>query len=40
MNLAATSTATRELLGWAPAGPTLVEDLDAGAYRADTPVTR
>ena len=40
MNLAATSTATRELLGWAPAGPTLIEDLDAGAYRADTPVTR
>lgn len=39
MNLAATSTATRELLGWAPAGPTLIEDLDAGAYRAGTPVT-
>jgi len=38
MDLAATSTATRELLGWAPAGPTLVEDLDAGAYRARTPV--
>src|ERR1700761_8938764 len=36
MNLAATSTATRELLGWAPAGPTLIEDLDAGAYRAGT----
>jgi nucleoside-diphosphate-sugar epimerase len=32
MDLAATSTATRELLGWAPAGPTLIEDLDAGAY--------
>ena len=39
MDLAATSTATRELLGWAPAGPTLIEDLDAGAYRAGTPVT-
>src|SRR5215470_7798015 len=38
MDLAATSTATRELLGWAPAGPTLIEDLDAGAYRARTPV--
>ena len=38
MNLAATSTATRELLGWAPEGPTLIEDLDAGAYRARTPV--
>jgi nucleoside-diphosphate-sugar epimerase len=34
MDLAATSTATRELLGWAPAGPTLIEDLDAGAYSA------
>jgi nucleoside-diphosphate-sugar epimerase len=33
MDLAATSTATRELLGWAPAGPTLIEDLKAGAYR-------
>jgi nucleoside-diphosphate-sugar epimerase len=32
MDLAATSTATRELLGWTPAGPTLIEDLDAGAY--------
>jgi nucleoside-diphosphate-sugar epimerase len=39
MDLAATSTATRELLGWAPAGPTLIEDLDAGAYRARTPVS-
>jgi nucleoside-diphosphate-sugar epimerase len=32
MDLAATSAATRELLGWAPTGPTLIEDLDAGAY--------
>jgi nucleoside-diphosphate-sugar epimerase len=32
MDLAATSTATRELLGWVPTGPTLVEDIDAGAY--------
>jgi hypothetical protein len=32
MDLAATSDATRELLGWTPTGPTLVEDLDAGAY--------
>jgi nucleoside-diphosphate-sugar epimerase len=32
MDLAATSTATQELLGWAPAGPTLIEDLDAGGY--------
>jgi len=28
----ATSAATRELLGWTPAGPTLIEDIDAGAY--------
>ncbi|HEU5008483.1 MAG TPA: SDR family oxidoreductase [Jatrophihabitantaceae bacterium] len=28
----ATSIATRELLGWAPTGPTLVEDIEAGAY--------
>ena len=34
MDLAATSTATRELLGWTPTGPTLIEDLDAGAYSA------
>ena len=39
MDLAATSTATRELLGWVPAGPTLVEDLDAGAYSARTPMS-
>jgi nucleoside-diphosphate-sugar epimerase len=32
MDLAATSTATRELLGWTPAGRTLIEDLDGGAY--------
>jgi hypothetical protein len=37
MDLAATSIRTRELLGWEPAGPTLIEDLDAGAYRARTP---
>jgi nucleoside-diphosphate-sugar epimerase len=34
MDLSATSTATRDLLGWTPTGPTLVEDLDAGAYSA------
>jgi nucleoside-diphosphate-sugar epimerase len=34
MDLAGTSTKTRELLGWAPTGPTLTEDLDAGAYSA------
>jgi nucleoside-diphosphate-sugar epimerase len=32
MDLSATSAATRELLGWTPAGPTLVEDIEAGAY--------
>jgi nucleoside-diphosphate-sugar epimerase len=33
-DLAATSTTTRRLLGWAPTGPTLVEDIGAGAYSA------
>ena len=37
MDLAATSTMTRELLGWTPVGPALVEDLDAGAYSAAAP---
>ena len=32
MDLAATSAATQELLGWTPTGPTLIEDLDTGAY--------
>jgi nucleoside-diphosphate-sugar epimerase len=32
MDLSATSTVTQELLGWTPTGPTLIEDLDAGAY--------
>lgn len=32
MELAATSQATRDLLGWTPVGPTLVEDIAAGAY--------
>jgi nucleoside-diphosphate-sugar epimerase len=34
MDLSATSSVTRELLGWTPTGPTLAEDLDAGAYAA------
>jgi hypothetical protein len=25
---------TQELLAWTPAGPTLIEDLDTGAYSA------
>jgi nucleoside-diphosphate-sugar epimerase len=32
MDAPASSTGTQELLGWRPAGPTIVEDLDAGAY--------
>lgn len=28
----ASSTATRELVGWEPTGPTLLEDLEAGHY--------
>lgn len=32
MDLAASSERTRELLGWEPTGPTLIEDIDAGAY--------
>jgi nucleoside-diphosphate-sugar epimerase len=29
---ATSSAATRALLGWTPTGPTLVDDIDAGAY--------
>ncbi len=32
MDLAASSVRTRESMGWDPTGPTLVEDIDAGAY--------
>jgi nucleoside-diphosphate-sugar epimerase len=32
MDMSASSTRTRELLGWTPTGPTLVEDIEAGAY--------
>ena len=31
-DLTASSATTRELLGWEPTGPTLLEDLDAGHY--------
>ncbi|WP_202970825.1 hypothetical protein [Saccharothrix sp. ALI-22-I] len=31
-DLPASSTRTRELLGWTPTGPTLFEDIAAGAY--------
>ncbi len=37
MDLVGTSTKTRELLGWTPTGPTLIEDIDAGAYSVHTP---
>jgi nucleoside-diphosphate-sugar epimerase len=32
LDISASSKLTQELLGWNPTGPTLVEDLDAGAY--------
>ncbi|GAA5176313.1 SDR family oxidoreductase [Pseudonocardia eucalypti] len=32
MELAASNTYTREILGWVPTGPTLFEDIAAGAY--------
>jgi nucleoside-diphosphate-sugar epimerase len=38
MDLAAKSTKTRQLLGWAPAGPALIQDIDGGAYSAPTPM--
>jgi nucleoside-diphosphate-sugar epimerase len=38
MEMSATSIATRELLGWTPTGPTLIEDIEAGAYALPAPV--
>ncbi|MFD4572547.1 SDR family oxidoreductase [Streptomyces sp. NPDC058417] len=32
LDLAASSDATRTLLGWEPTGPTLLDDIDGGAY--------
>ena len=32
LDVPASSARTRELLGWAPSGPTLLADIDAGAY--------
>jgi hypothetical protein len=32
LDMAASGARTRELLGWTPTGPTLVEDIRAGAY--------
>ena len=36
MDLAATSDQTQEMLGWSPSGPTLIADIDAGAYTQTT----
>lgn len=35
MDIVATSTKTRELLGWQPTGPSLLDDIAAGAYALD-----
>ncbi len=32
LDMSASSNRTRELLGWTPTGPTLIEDIKAGAY--------
>ncbi|GGC98889.1 oxidoreductase [Tersicoccus solisilvae] len=32
LDMSASSARTRELLGWSPTGPTLIEDIAAGAY--------
>ncbi len=32
LDVAASSTTTRELLAWSPTGPTLIADLDSGSY--------
>ena len=32
LDMAASSAITRERLGWDPTGPTLIEDIAAGAY--------
>ena len=32
LDIPASSTLTQELLGWTPSGPTLLQDLEAGAY--------
>jgi len=32
MDIPAQSTITQELLGWAPTGPTLIDDVDGGSY--------
>jgi nucleoside-diphosphate-sugar epimerase len=37
MEMSGSSAATQELLGWEPTGPTLLEDIAAGAYAAAQP---
>ena len=32
MDIPASSAVTRELLGWTPTGPTLIQDIESGAY--------
>jgi nucleoside-diphosphate-sugar epimerase len=32
-DMTASSAATQQLLGWTPTGPTLIDDIDGGAYR-------
>src|SRR5699024_5513993 len=39
MDLSVAPTVTRELLGWRPTGPTLLEELNAGVYSAFAPAT-
>ena len=36
LDMAASSATTRELLGWEPTGPTLIEDIAAGAYSVNS----
>ncbi|QNK81957.1 SDR family oxidoreductase [Nakamurella sp. PAMC28650] len=39
MDLVATSAVTQQLFEWTPTGPTLVEDIGAGAYSVPAPVS-
>ena len=40
MDLAASSAVTRDLLGWTPVGPTLIEDIDNGGYAPGASMAR